>query len=270
MVPLPIWWRNACVSYDIQQDASAQVPYDVAVQSFATAFAKWTAAACPGGGHPSVAVDNLGQVACDDVHYNDNTTGQGNQHVIIFRDKTWPHAGDMNNTLGLTTVTYDPDTGEVYDADMEINSTVALTVAGPVPSNGTDFLSIITHEAGHFLGMAHSNDDLATMYAHYQPGTTSMRNLTADDTMGICTIYPPGGERTVDPRVADGGVVAEDSCDPTPRHGFQSACVDPSKGGGGCAVDSPPGASTSLPYAALLAWAAAGAAFVRRARRARP
>jgi hypothetical protein len=272
VVPLPIWWRNACQSYDIQQDASVQVPYDVAVQSFATAFSKWTGAACDGGGHPSISAQNLGPVACDEVHYNDNTSGQGNQHVIVFRDDGWPHPNDLNNTLGLTTITYDPDTGEIYDADMEINSTVPLTVAGPVPSDGNDFMSIITHESGHFFGMAHSNDDLATMYAHYTPGSTYMRNLTSDDTTGICSVYPPAGTRSVDPSVADGGVLQEDPCDPTPRHGFQSACVVPPSGGGGggCAVGVPSAPNDrDLTRAGLLVSAIVAAAFVGRTRRSR-
>ena len=71
-----------------------------------------------------------GPVECDQVQYNQD---QPNQHVIIFRDDVWPY-DDSNNTLALTTVTFDPDTGELYDADMEINSTenVPLTVSGPV------------------------------------------------------------------------------------------------------------------------------------------
>jgi hypothetical protein len=222
-------------------------------------------------------VTNLGPVACDQVHYNDNTSGQGNQHVIIFRDAQWPHPNDLNNTLGLTTITFDPGTGEIYDADMEINSTVALTVSGPVPANGTDFMSIITHETGHFFGMAHSNDSQATMFAHYTPGTTYMRNLSADDTAGICSIYHPGGARAVDPSIADGGVVPEDPCDPTPRHGFQSACIEASGGGGGgkggvgCAVAETGAPAVGLAGATSIASAAAAVAslLALRARRAR-
>jgi hypothetical protein len=225
--PLPIWWRNACVSYDIQEDASRQVPYATAVQSFATAFSKWTSVTCSDGslgdGGVSISVTNLGPVECDLVQYSSD---QGNQHVIIFHDESWPY-NDPNNTLGLTTITFDPDTGEIYDADMEINSTQPLTVSGPLPSDGYDFLSIITHETGHFFGMAHSNDDSATMYAHYQPGTTTMRTLTADDTTGICSIYPPNGTREVATSVAASGTITEDTCDPTPRHGFQSECAQP-------------------------------------------
>jgi hypothetical protein len=268
VTPRPLWWRNACTSYDIQQNASKQVSYDLAVQSFDTAFAKWSGAACTGGGNPSIKAENLGAVACDEVHYNEAGTGLGNQHVIIFRDDGWPYPSDLNNTLGLTTMTFDPDTGEIYDADMEINTTVSLTVTGPVPSDGIDFLSIITHETGHFFGMAHSDDAQATMFAHYAPGSTSMRELTADDTAGICSIYRPGGERGVDPSVADGGTVMEDPCDPTPRHGFQSACAAPTRtsSSGGCAIAA---ASPAQSVRWLHVVAAALAAFALARRRPR-
>ena len=65
------------------------------------------------------------------VHYNDNTTGMGNQHAIIFRDSGWPYPNDLNNTLGLTTaITFDPDTGEIYDADT--TAPAAIEAASPV------------------------------------------------------------------------------------------------------------------------------------------
>jgi len=258
---LPVWWRNACVSYDIQRDASRQVPYETAVQSFAAAFSKWTGVTCSdgalGSGPASVSVTNLGPVECDQVQYNSD---QGNQHVIIFHDDSWPY-NDPNNTLGLTTITFNPDTGEIYDADMEINSTQPLTVSGPLPADGYDFMSIITHETGHFFGMAHSGDDLATMFAHYIPGTTTMRKLTADDVTGICSIYPPDGMREVAMSVAASGTIPEDACDPTPRHGFQSQCAQPD--GKGCAAADGDGGARS---AALVA-AAALIAGTRRRRR---
>ena len=247
--PMPVWWRNACVGYDLQQDASKQVPYEVAEAMFAGAFAKWTSIACPGppaaDGTSRVAIDarDLGPVQCDQVQYNQD---QGNQHVIIFHDDVWPH-DDSANTLGLTTVTYDPDTGEIYDADMEINSTVPLALGDPVPANGYDLESIVTHESGHFLGMAHSGDGYATMFAIYARGTTTMRTLHDDDRAGLCSIYPPSGARVVDPSVS-GGSVPEDACDPTPRHGFSTQCGQaPSKG---CAVADARGAGAGSRSAA--------------------
>ncbi len=220
---LPVYWSNACISYDIQQDASVQVPYATASQLFAQAFDKWTNTECPDG-RVSIQVADWGPVECDQVQYSSD---QGNQHVIIFHDQSWPY-DDSSNTLGLTTITYDPDTGELYDADMEINSTpqIKLSLGDPVPSDGYDLQSIIQHETGHFFGLAHTGDSHATMFAHYIPGTSTMRALTADDTDGICSIYLPSGERSV----ADGGTVEEGPCNATPRHGFQSSCAQPKSG----------------------------------------
>jgi Matrixin len=270
MTNVPVFWSNACVSYDIQQKASKQVPYDKAVVLFAAAFAKWTSTTCAsaGGGRVSINVTNLGPVECDKVQYNSD---QGNQHVIIFYDDdTWPY-DDSANTLGLTTITFDPDTGEIYDADMEINSTVPLTVGDPVPQGGYDFESIITHESGHFLGMAHSGDARATMYAHYAIGTTTMRELTADDFGGMCSIYLPDGDRVVDPSVTpDGsGKMPEATCDPTPRHGFSTQCAQPQSKG--CNVSGSGSGSSggggSLAVGAALALAAGAGMGVGKRRR---
>jgi hypothetical protein len=279
---IPVWWRNACVSYDIQQNASAQVPFDTATTMFAQAFAKWTSITCAdpadadaavdggeGSGSSRVSIDvrDLGPVECDLHQYNQY--GGPNQHVIIFHDDVWPYPDDANNTLGLTTVTYDPDTGEIFDADMEINSTVPLAVADPVPSSGYDFDSIITHECGHFLGMAHSGDDRATMFASYTPGTTYKRILTEDDVAGLCSIYLPGGARSVDPSVTpDGsGQVPEDSCDPTPRHGFTTECASPPPKGCDVAAEATAGAERGSPWMLLGACGVFAAFRRRRARR---
>jgi hypothetical protein len=220
--PLPLWWRNACISYDLQKDASRQVPYDVASKLAAAAFAQWTEITCSEGsdhGRASIDVKDLGPVSCGEVRYNKD---HGNQHVIVFRDDAWPHQ-DANNTLALTTVTYSVDSGEIYDADMEVNGTVKLAAGDPVPADAYDLQSILTHEAGHFFGLAHSGYEQATMFAAYRLGTTSKRTLSADDTSGFCAVYLPAGKRSVD--ASQGGTVTEDKCDATPRHGFSTECA---------------------------------------------
>jgi hypothetical protein len=261
---LPIWWRNECVGYDIQQNASKQISYDDAASAIALAFLKWTSVACPTDGttnsRVSIDVRDLGPVACDEVQYNSNA---GNQHVIIFRDDSWPH-DDSSNTLALTTVTFDPTTGEIYDADMEINTAQqTLTLQDPIPADGYDFQSIVTHETGHFLGMAHSQDGRATMFAEYTRGATWMRNLSVDDVQGICSIYPADDTRTVPTSVTPSGSMTADACDPTPRHGFATTCAaTPSK----CAV-SPgiPGRLGGPGFVGGALMAAATISFLRKA-----
>ncbi len=142
---------------------------------------------------------------------------KANANIITFRDDGWPYVGG-GNTLALTTVTYHLKTGEIYDADMEINSfDVALSQGDDDVS--FDLLSIATHEAGHFLGLSHSSDHDATMFADYRPGTASLRDLSQDDLDGICAVYPPGEPIK--------------GCDPTPRHGFSALCAARSARGEG-------------------------------------
>jgi MYXO-CTERM domain-containing protein len=257
----PLFWKNACVGYSIQRDASRQVSYDDASQAITRAFTKWTSATCATDGtqtsRVSIDVRDLGPSDCGTVQYNQD---YGNQHVIVFRDDLWPH-NDVNNTLALTTVTFNPDTGEIYDADMEINTyQQRVTLTDPVPPDGYDFASIVTHETGHFLGLAHSGDPHATMFAHYQPGSTAMRNLTSDDVLGICTVYRPDGLRTLSGEQTAG----EDACDPTPRHGFTTQCAP--QVAKGCLGKSAVAPSGRAPGAALFALGLAAAA-LRRSRR---
>jgi hypothetical protein len=223
---VPLFWRNSCVGYSVQRGASKQVAFDDAANGISLAFTKWTGASCPteGSGRSRVSIDvrDLGPVDCGEVNYNQNGA---NQNVIVFRDDSWPHA-DSNNTLALTTVTFNPDTGEIYDADMEVNThDQRVTLVDPIPPDGYDFASIVTHETGHFLGLAHSGDNRATMFASYTPGATALRNLTADDVSGICTVYRPDGTRAV----LDSRVTVGPQCDPSPRRGFTGSCAEPPK-----------------------------------------
>lgn len=260
-----LYWKNACVGYSLNRAASSKVTLDDASKIVADAFAVWSAAPCDMTGGPSVNAVDEGPVDCGLVEYNKNGP---NQNVIVFRDDAWPYS-DVNNTLGLTTVTYDTRTGEIYDADMEINSTVAgLVATDPVPPGSYDLRNIITHEAGHFLGLAHSPEASAVMFARYHEGSTM---LTDDDVSGICTIYATDGARAT-----TAGAVAAGPCDATARHGFSTECGSThpnpppaddaqASGGGGCSMTGARGPRGLA--AAIFVGLAVAAARLRRSRR---
>lgn len=230
----------------MQKDASAQVSLAVATDIFEQAFQAWANVDCGGGKHPRIKAVNLGTVVCDAHEYNKQA---GNANIILFQDEAWPHVG-ANTTLALTTVTYNVDTGEIYDADMELNSAnVSFTVDDKIVKY--DLASIAAHETGHFLGLSHSPETAATMYLDYAPGSSELRTLEADDIAAICAAYPPG-----DP--------IPSSCDATPRRGFESECSPPPipQEDPSCAMA--PGTSRTSASLAALSLIALGSFFKRR------
>jgi len=191
-------------------------------------------------------------VACAKVEYNQDG---GNVNVLTFRDDYWPHEGNQN-ALALTTVSFDVNTAEIFDADIEVNSFDRVLTTTQTTSDW-DLLSVLTHEAGHVLGMAHSGavdsrGDRATMTATVEIGSTSFRSLTDDDVSGICAAYPPTDEPA-------------ESCNPIPRHGFSSQCLDDQTHGDCSATGRPPEPPSQPPAVALML---AGAMLLLR-RRAR-
>lgn len=159
-------------------------------------------------------------VECRRAEYND---GGANANVVMFQDYKWEYEG-VDNTLAKTTVTYDTETGEILDSDMEMNHAYNefTTVDDEVVY---DLQSIMTHEFGHFIGLDHTPDFSATMNAGYQEGTVELRTIEDDDIAGLCAAYPPGREA---------------KCIPTPKGGFTSECAgDPiAEDEGGCSVAS--------------------------------
>jgi hypothetical protein len=207
----PLQWAQPCVSFSIQQDASRQVSFAEADRVLTAAFATWMGVDCGGAG-PSLQILDFGAVSCDEVQYNQDG---GNANILIFRDSAWPHdtGGGGVDTLALTTVTFDVDTGAIYDADIEVNTADNTFTTTNTPGPGdADLLAVLTHETGHFVGLAHSKSVGVTMYPEYDLGTTTIRTLQPDDIDAVCATYPIG-------RDVDG------ACTGIPRHGYAPECL---------------------------------------------
>jgi len=176
------------------------------VQAADASFRAWQQAACKTGATPSLSLTNFGSVSCDRLEFN---TDQGNANILMFRENKWPYE-NAENSLARTTVTYNKDTGEILDADLEINATYEITL-DPASQVTTDLLTILTHEIGHFLGIAHSPFESAVMFAYSAPGMAKTQ-LTDDDIDAVCSLYPPAP-------------INEALCDPVPRFGYATTCA---------------------------------------------
>ncbi len=241
-------WKGVCVGFSLQKDGSEHIPIDVLRATVEDSFAAWADVDCGGGALATIGIAELDDVSCHRAEY---VSGGPNANVVMVQDTKWDYHGPFD-TLAKTTVTYDTNTGEIFDADIEINHAYNEITTGDA-NVVYDLRSIVTHEIGHFLGLDHTADPAATMYADYDPGSTEQRTLEDDDLAALCEAYPPDRQ----------GV-----CESTPRGGLADLCdgEEPAGSGdsAGCELTPPPstGGTALLPLTAALALA-----YLRRSRR---
>jgi hypothetical protein len=185
-------WPSMPVTYQVFRGASAQASLADVTPVIDRSFAKWPAVSCSATDstqHPELEVSDVGPT--DAVDPCDGAVpcpiGRDSTHGIYFRDDSWPYM-DSANELALTTVTYGVDDGHIFSAVMEINSNQhQFSLSVPAPEGSYSLEAVVSHEAGHFVGMAHSQETSAIMYAFYQGDAVA---LTDDDAAGVCAIYP--------------------------------------------------------------------------------
>jgi hypothetical protein len=215
---MPLFWKTACVGYSMQKNGTQNLPFDEVRVAVTKSFFAWTELDCGAAGRSSLTFSALPDVACKRSEYKSDGA---NVNVVLFRDDEWTYRG-IDGTLAKTTVTFDAKTGEILDADIEINAAFNnLTVRDTTVSY--DLQSIMTHEIGHMIGFAHSPDPTATMFSSYDPGTIGIRTLSPDDVAAVCTVYPPGRAAV---------------CNATPRGGLGDTCPAPEEDKKGCAVSN--------------------------------
>ena len=158
---------------------------------------------------------------------------------LIFHNTLWCHVDSDgkcdvdydSSALAVTTDTANTKTGQIYDADVEVNLVDyqwADLVEDPTLANDMDLQNALTHELGHLIGLDHTCFDplssatgvrpvdnnnqpipdcatasadvqATTMFPSAQPGDIQKRTLAPDDVNAVCTIYsiddpppPPG------------------------------------------------------------------------------
>jgi hypothetical protein len=226
-------WERRCTAMALSDVAlSADMTVDEVYGVLSRSMDEWERTTCAGaplGVDMEILQD---RALCEEPLYRDD--GPNVNSMMFIAD--WFGREYDPAAFAVTTVWHRRSTGEILDVDLEVNE--ERGPYGICPADGcndertVDLENVVTHELGHYLGLAHSTEPDATMYASAVAGETLKRTLSEDDRQGICAVYPtgsPGGE-----------------CDYTPRGGLELGCET------GCSA-APIGASRTRPWWLLAA-----------------
>ncbi len=219
-----IWWPSRARSFQIDSQGTPDAPQADVFNAIRLSFQTWGAVSCSDltFSEEPLSTDPRLRV----VGY---TSGGTNHNLVLFRTQACRDVVPTNDpcrssggcgnaydcwddvhgdaVIATTTTTSNKFSGEIFDSDIELNDAPAangtkftFTAVDGLPCTTPlqtgcvriDVQNTVTHEAGHYLGLDHSTDPDATMYASAPSGETSKRDLATDDINGICAIYPRG------------------------------------------------------------------------------
>jgi hypothetical protein len=184
-------WNARCVRYRINEEgttnfakSSKELPnIEELRRSVADAFSAWTEISCS-----NMTLVDGGLTSDPEATYRSG--GESNTNLVLWHDDGWS-AVASSRAFALTSVTYNPETGVIADADIEINTEFYRLSAGEEPeASHVDLRNTMTHEVGHFVGLDHTEIREASMFGTAPVGETAKRSLHPDDIEGICTTYP--------------------------------------------------------------------------------
>jgi hypothetical protein len=227
----PVYWGSDCLSYAIQRDGSIQqgITAEQVASLVEESFRIWSDVSCARGGTPPLTALSQGPIACAAVEFNCKQLEQ-NSNLIVFRDDFQDTENFYQGVIALTNLTANTRTGQIFSADIEINSRDEDFVIGEPPpgSLARDLRGVLNHEIGHLLGLSHSKVSGALMLSDYR-GTLLPAQ---DDITGMCEIRSGKGtdpECSVVELAPDAGCLGDDKrCkleQPLPQQDEDAGCA---------------------------------------------
>jgi MYXO-CTERM domain-containing protein len=206
---LPLYWPKRSLSYVLNERGFPGLSEKQVRSILERSFDPWTEVDCDGEPIALQVTQSPGttplQAGPRELEPNDN--------AIAYIDAAdWQ---DEPRAFAITKIWYNARNGHILGADMLINGHMDPFGVCPEPrgctdDSVTDLRNVVTHEAGHFFGLAHSDDEQSTMWCDAAPGDIDKRTLAGDDIAGICAIYGPDadpGPPVVRQKTSSGGIL---------------------------------------------------------------
>lgn len=213
-------WPNRTITYQVDAAGSSRTPRDSEFQAIDAAFRTWQQLSDSCSDFRLIAGPRLAELVVG------GAPGSEGVNAITFREvscqvavpagdpclaastcqneyRCWDHPEEV---IALTTVTYKKRSGQIQDADIELQAAphadgeafLFTTVNAPpcsadsvsVSCVAMDVQNTMTHEIGHLLGFDHVPGLGSTMEASALVGETNKRIIDSGTAQGFCDTYP--------------------------------------------------------------------------------
>ena len=175
-------WNKSNVTYNFS-NFTGDLTQQIIIANMRRAFQSWSAVCAL----TFTEVSGIGDI---DIAFRNGNHGDGS---------SFDGAGNV-----LAHGFYPPPNGGAIAGDLHFDDAETWTTNNP--PTGTDFLSVAIHEVGHTLGLDHSADANAIMFAFY---SGIKQNLATDDINGIRFIY---GNQTPKSILSDTSITSPSFC----------------------------------------------------------
>jgi MYXO-CTERM domain-containing protein len=230
----PLYWKQACVPVTIYTNGLENTPgltLEKIAKSITAAAHAWSgdAVSCSSDGSTHPYLEIVPTLVSGEG--DEQAVPNDARNTVVVDRKTWGNSDSYStNGLAFTRDSSSPD-GHIVDADIEINDAdpswtwanldTGDVVGGKNGDEATQFYDLqntMTHEFGHFIGLAHTCyaagtpqptddkgdpvpqcgttavtglDETSVMYDSVMFEETSKRTLSKEDMRAVCEMYPP-------------------------------------------------------------------------------